>query len=318
MKILVTGGLGTIGRGLVAELRSRGHDVVSCDLCHQPDQLGFRTGSDVPTPRYVRCDVGCYRELQQLFDHRPVDLMYHTAAEFGRWNGEDYYERLWQTGAIGMRNILRLQESRHFRLVHLSTSEVYGDWGGVMAEQVMDEQPIRQLNDYAISKWANELQIRNSIAQYDTRTVVVRLFNTYGPGEYYSPYRSAICRFVYCALRGLPWTVHRGHERTSTYIDDTVRTLANIADRFQPGEVYNVGGGEPHTNEHVSDCVVAATNADPSLVQYKDSEPHTTKKKIVDTDRAKRDLDHRITVSLEEGIRRTVEWMRRTYVPGKG
>ena len=76
-----------------------------------------------------------------------------------------------------------------------------------MAESAMDEHEIKQLNDYAISKWLNELQIRNSAAQFGTETVIVRLFNTYGPGEHYTPFRSVICLFLYCALHDLP--VHR-------------------------------------------------------------------------------------------------------------
>ena len=54
----------------------------------------------------------------------------------------------------------------------------------------MDAHEIKQMNDYAMSKWVNEMQVRNSAIQYGTESVVVRLFNTYGPGEYYSPYRS--------------------------------------------------------------------------------------------------------------------------------
>jgi len=96
-----------------------------------------------------------------------------------------------------------------------------------MVETVMDDHEIKQLNDYAMTKWVNEMQIRNSALQYGTESVVVRLFNTYGPGEYYSPYRSVNCRFLYCALYALPWTVYRGHSRTSTFLADTVRTVAN-------------------------------------------------------------------------------------------
>src|SRR6266849_6064614 len=111
-----------------------------------------------------------------------------------------------------------------------------------MSEDVMERHEIKQLNDYAMSKWVNEMQIRNSSTQYGTDSVVVRLFNTYGPGEYYSPYRSVNCRFLYCALNGLPWTVYRGHSRTSTYLADAVHTLANIVEKFNPCETYNIGG----------------------------------------------------------------------------
>ena len=314
MRILVTGGLGTIGAGLVTELRSRGHHVVSCDLVHQADEIGFGLRSDVKEPLYARCDVGEFRQLKRVFDSLgPFDHVYHCAAEFGRWNGEDFYETLWRSNVIGTKNIIRLQEELGFRLIHFSTSEVYGDWPDLMIETVMEEYEIKQLNDYAMTKWVNEMQVRNSASAYGTESVVVRLFNTYGPGEHYSPYRSVNCRFLYCALKSLPWTVYRGHSRTSSYLADVVRTLANIIANFKPRETYNIGSTQFHTIEELSDTILKITEADKSLVHYQDSEPLTTKSKLVDTSKCVRDLDHRNSYSLEEGMRLTADWMRRVY-----
>lgn len=312
MRILVTGGLGTVGAGLIMELRSRGHRVTSCDLAHQPDEIGFCVGTDVEEPSYGRCDVAEFRQIERLLERMgPFDYVYHCAAEFGRWNGEDFYETLWRTNVIGTKNILRLQERLKFRLVHFSSSEVYGDWPKVMVENVMDEYEIKQLNDYAMTKWVNEMQIRNSATQHHTESVVVRLFNTYGPGEYYSPYRSVNCRFLHCALNGLPWTVFRGHWRTSTYLEDTTRTLANIVDNFRSGETYNVGGDSPHSIEELSDVVLTVTGASSGLVRYAEgAEPMTTKIKKVDISKSVRHLAHRNSFSLEHGMRLTAEWMR--------
>ena len=313
-RILITGGLGTVGSGLIGELRSRGHHVVSCDLAHQPDEIGFSLRTDVETPLYARCDVGEFRQLERVFEQTgPFDYVYHCAAEFGRWNGEDFYETLWRTNAIGTKNVIRLQERLKFRLIHFSSSEVYGDWPELMVESVMDEYEIKQLNDYAMTKWVNEMQIRNSAAQYGTESVVVRLFNTYGPGEYYSPYRSVNCRFLYCALRGLPWTVFRGHSRTSTYLADTVRTVANIADNFKAGETYNIGGVDLHSIEELSEVVLQVTGASPALVTHRESEILTTKFKRVDTSKSVSDLDHKNSYSLADGMRLTADWMRRVY-----
>ena len=275
-RILVTGGAGTVGAGLVKELQARGHYVASCDRAHRADEIGFSLRTDVDQPVYARCEVGEFRQLERVFRTMgPFDYVYHCAAEFGRWNGEDFYESLWRTNAVGTKHVIRLQEELGFRLIHFSSSEVYGDWPHIMVESVMDEHEIKQMNDYAMSKWVNEMQIRNSAIQYQTESVVVRLFNTYGPGEYYSPYRSVNCRFLYCALMGLPWTVFRGHSRTSTYLADTVRTLANICDHFRPGETYNIGGDQHHSIEELSDTILSVTGADPSLVDYRDPEdPH--------------------------------------------
>jgi dTDP-glucose 4,6-dehydratase len=82
-----------------------------------------------------------------------------------------------------------------------------------MTEDVMDKIPIKQMNDYAISKWAGELQVLNSAEMFGTETVRVRPLNCYGPHEYYSRYRGVIPIFVYRALLDMPYTVYMGHER---------------------------------------------------------------------------------------------------------
>ena len=182
-----------------------------------------------------------------------------------------------------------------------------------MVETIMDDVEIKQLNDYAMTKWVGEMQIRNSMLQYGTETVVVRLFNTYGPGEYYSPYRSVNCRFLYCALHGLPWTVYRGHKRTSTYVGDTVQALVNIIDNFKPGETYNIAGGHLHSIEELCDLIIAVTGADPGLASYRDSEAMTTCLKNVDNSKAVRDLGLSCRYDLETGTRLTADWMKQVY-----
>lgn len=298
MKILLTGGAGAVGGALTAELRRRGHDAWIADTAHGPD------------PRSVRCDVGSFMQLERVFEHGPFDLVYHLAAEFGRWNGEDYYDTMWRTNAVGTKNVIRLQERLGFRLVFFSSSEVYGDFDGLMSEDAMDRFEIRQLNDYAMSKWVGEQQVMNSAAMHGTQSVRVRLFNTYGPGERYTPYRSALVRFVHRALHGETFPVHRGHLRTWSYVDDTARTLANLAERFRAGEVYNVAGTEEHTMETVAELVLKHTGAPADLARYEDSEPFTTRVKHVDTTKAREHLGHDPQISLDEGIGRTVAWMR--------
>lgn len=312
--ILITGSKGVVGTYLKDLLKQRGHNVFGIDLNHQVGEVGWEHEMSRGGFTYARCDIADYRQIERIFKNTgPFDYVYNTAAEFGRWNGEDFYEQVWRSNAIGTKNIIRLQEKLGFKLIHFSSSEVYGDYDGVMVESILNEVPIKQMNDYAMSKWVNELQVHNSRTMHQTQTVIVRLFNTFGPGEWYHPYRSVNCKFCYHALHNMPITVYRGHYRTSTYLEDTCRTLCNIIDNFKDGEVYNIGGLEYHDIETLADIIWEYTDADKSLITYKKTEVLTTRLKKVDISKAVKDLDHKLTVPLKEGVHKTIDWMREYY-----
>ncbi len=300
--ILVTGGVGFIGTNLTAELRRRGHSVWTCDLLHSRDQ------------RHVRADTGEYRQMEAIFRQRRFDYVYHLAAEYGRWNGEDHYEAVWRTNVVGTKHLLRLQNDHRFRTIFFSSAEVYGDFDRLMSEDVMESVPIQQMNDYAISKWAGELQCLNHAAMFGTEIVRVRPVGCYGPHEYYNPYRGVIPIFVYRALKNESFTVHRGHKRIFDFVEDTCRTFASIVDNFIPGEVYNVGGREDWAIdiEELGEIVLRETGADRALMQLTKEEAFTTKVKVVDFSKARRDLGHDPTIEIDEGIRRYVAWARTT------
>jgi dTDP-glucose 4,6-dehydratase len=314
MRILVTGSKGVVGQKLVVELQKRGHSVFGVDIQHYPGEIGYIQRMSNEEWVFSRCDISEYRQIERVMKKAgPFDLVYNCAAEFGRWNGEDYFEQLWQSNLIGLKNIIRLQEELNFKLVHFSSSEVYGDYEDIMYEDVMDKFEIKQMNDYAISKWANEMQIRNSMKIFNTQTVIIRLFNTYGPGEFYHPYRSVNCKFCYHALHGLPIIVYKGHYRSSTYVDDCVKTVANISDNFIPGRIYNIGSNQFHDIETLAEIIWNYTNASKDLIEYRESEMLTTKLKKVNIDLSEKELNHKQTISLADGVKRTIDWMKEYY-----
>jgi dTDP-glucose 4,6-dehydratase len=300
-RILVTGSEGTIGRPLVRELRRRGHDVWGCDLHHQADE------------RYFRADVANFRQLERAFD-RPWDFVYHLAAEFGRINGEEYYDTLWQTNVIGTRNLLELQRGRGFKLVFASSSEIYGDrHEEVLRESIPLQKAIIQHNDYAMTKWVNEIQIMNFEKRHGNPCVRLRFFNAYGPGERYHNYRSVVCLFAYRAMHDLPYTVYEGYHRVFMYIDDFIPTLANVCGNFVPGEVYNVGGVEFRSVRELSDLILEYLGKDDRLVTYLPEDRHNVQNKRPDISKARAAFGHDPRVGLEEGVPKTIDWMREVY-----
>jgi len=305
-RILVTGSKGTLGRPLVRELSGRGHDVWGCDLQHQADT------------KYFRADVANYRQLERVFE-QPYDYVYHLAAEFGRLNGEEYYETLWQTNVIGTRNILELQRRHNFKLIFASSSEIYGDrHEDILREEIPLNRSIIQHNDYATTKWVNEIQIMNFEKRYGNPCVRLRFFNAYGPGEYYHNYRSVVCLFVYRALHGLPYEVYEGYHRVFMYIDDFIPTLANVCENFIAGGVYNIGGEEFRSVHELSDLILRTLRIDGRFVTYLPEEKHNVQNKRPDITRAKTAFGHNPKTTLEEGVPRTIEWMRQIYCTENG
>jgi dTDP-glucose 4,6-dehydratase len=88
-----------------------------------------------------------------------------------------------------------------------------------------------------------------------------------------------------------------------------VRTLANIVDNFRSGEVYNIAGQEYTNIGELSDMILGYLDKDDSQVEYRGTEKHNTLNKRTNSKKAESDLNHRVTVPLDEGIPSTIEWM---------
>lgn len=299
MRVLITGSLGTIGVPLTFELSDRGHQVYGTDVRH--------TDQEVET--FMRSDVADYRQLQRVFHEYKPHAVVHLAAEFGRHNGNRHYEQVWRTNLIGTHNVLELCDIYGSKLIFASTSEIYGEceepW---LTEDLSEKIPLRQPNEYALSKWANEQQILNYTARHDVEAVRLRFFNLYGPGENYHPFRSVVSLFCHRALNGIPWDVYEGYSRTFMYVDDFIPTLANAIDA-EPGSVYNIGGNDYRSIRELSDLVLNQTGANSDLVTYLPEDVHNVKSKRPDNSRAIADLGHDPKVTLEQGVPLTLEWM---------
>jgi dTDP-glucose 4,6-dehydratase len=300
-KILITGSHGTLGKPLVRELRRRGHQVWGCDLQHQADE------------EYIRADVSSYRQLERVFQ-QDYEYVYHLAAEFGRINGEEYYDTLWQTNVIGTRNILEWQRLKGFKLIFASSSEIYGDiHADILTEDIPLQGSVIQQNDYAVTKWVNEIQCMNFEKRFGSPIMRLRFFNAYGPGEYYHSYRSVVCLFCYRALHDLPYTVYQDYHRVFMYIDDFIPTLANAVDNFVAGEVYNIGGREYRSVEELSRIIRNYLHLTDLLVTYLPKDKHNVQNKRPDISKAQKAFGHNPQITLEDGVVRTLEWMRHVY-----
>lgn len=299
MNILVTGCLGTIGAPLVRKLIDKAN-VISIDNRHA---LGT-----------IRCDITNFRKLERIFEETVPDVVYHLAAEFGRKNGEEYYEDLWNTNVIGTRHIIELCLQFKSKLIFTSSSEVYGNFAIPQRETDTNGFAPDFNNDYAITKYVNELQILRFIKLHGLQAVILRLFNAYGPGEYYTDYRSVICLFLYKIMNNEEIIAYRNYHRVFMYIDDLINTLAKVylcEDVFN-GEIINIGGKQMYSIEELIKIIENITKLKANVI-WKTKEQANVVDKQPYLDKAFKLLKHDPSTPLEVGIANTFNWMRKVY-----
>ena len=303
-KILVTGGLGFIGSNLVRELRGRGHDVWFCDLTHSHD------------PKSIRCDVSKYRQVERLFEQQDFEYVYHLAAAYGRWNGEDYYANLWLTNVVGTKNLIRMQEKKKFKMIFFSSAEIYGDYDGIMSEDVPEKIHIHLLNDYAMTKWVGEMMIKNSAMQYSTETVIVRPFNVYGPGEVPGKYRNVIPNFIWWAMHGQPLPITGTGEETRdfTFVEDIVDgTLRMGIAEEAVGEAINLASETETRVIDLANWINEMTGNKAGIVFRQRRDWDKVIRRRASIEKARKILGYEPKTDMKTGLRKVYEWMKENY-----
>jgi dTDP-glucose 4,6-dehydratase len=313
-KILITGVLGTIGIPLREKLIRNGHDVYGLDIKHSDMQQSLDDNY------YRRIDIRNFRKLEEYIAEIQPDYVYHLAAEFGRINGNEWYEDCISTNLIGTQHILELQRTFGFKLIFASSSEVYGETDLNLNEELTNQVPIVHHNTYAASKMFNEHEIKRYQDRYGSEIMTLRFFNSYGPGEYYHPYRSVVCLFCYRLMYYLPITVYKNYHRVFMYMDDFINTLSKFCDDFRAGETYNIGGSEYRSVEEMTYMIIndlAERGYDKNkledCISLLSEDQHNVVNKKPNIIKVCKNYNHTNATSLRTGIHKTLDWMFSVY-----
>jgi dTDP-glucose 4,6-dehydratase len=302
MRILITGIDGFLGRHLERRLQEHGHEVYGIDLTH------------AASANHRRCDIRDFRNLDLVFEWARPEVVYNLAAEFGRVNGDEFPYELWTSNCLGLRYVMQLCIKHSTYLVHASSSEAYGNLPCPQREDDLLSKVPKFHNEYALTKWANEKQLEIA-TQEGLRYSVARFFNVYGEGELYSPYRSVVCLFIYRLMKGLPITVYQGYRRTFLHVHDWANTMVALGTCHETG-AFNIGSEAIYEIGALKDKIIGLLGCSKSQVDYLPRERANVTAKLPDMTRTRQFLGHKITVDLDEGLRRTVKWMRLTYHEG--
>ena len=314
-KVLVTGGAGFIGSWLCDGLVSLGA------LVHCFDNLSTGLEENInhlrghPNFTFERSDVTNPNQAISKYD-----VIVHLAS---RASPEDYQQHQIETlgaNSAGTGNMLEIARKNDAIFLYASSSEVYGDaeivptpesyWGRV--------NPIGPRSCYDEGKRYGEALCMAYKRTYSVDTRIVRIFNTYGPRiRADAGYARAVPRFITQALKGESITVFGDGKQTRSfgYISDTLAALLRtMATAAANGEVLNIGNNEEMTISALAQKIKEITKS-PSQIVQKPLPQDDPKRRCPDIGKAKRILDWKPTVSLDNGLSSTIYWFRSRQLP---
>jgi dTDP-glucose 4,6-dehydratase len=323
-RVIVTGGAGFIGSTVVRQfIEDSDDEILNLDkLTYAGNLSSLREVAGHPRYRFVHADVCDRSALERVFSEFRPDAVMHLAAESHVDRSIDGPAAFIQTNVVGTATLLDVATAYWrglsaparsvFRLLHISTDEVYGSLGqdGFFTEQT----PYDPRSPYSASKAASDHLAKAWYHTYGLPVLITNCSNNYGP--YHFP-EKLVPLTILNALDGRPLPVYgKGDNvRDWLYVADHASALRLVLRKGMPGETYNVGGNNERTNLQVVESIcsfldeLAPRGAScRELVTFVPDRPGHDQRYAIDASKLKRELGWHPVESFESGIRKTVQW----------
>lgn len=235
MRILVIGSEGNVGRALIPCLKKNLHEIYRVDLWS-------RYSND-----YIKGDINVPSDFEVIFRKFEPEVVYNLAAMVGRGVCERSPDLTLMTNVMGATNIARLCRIYNSRLIHFSTSEVYGNIDGEMAEC---RENLFPNNWYGLTKYMGEKAIMYQIKKFGLNAIIVRPCMLYSENEDIGVHRSAMIYFAESLVQKQKVTVHKDSVRGWLHYDDAVKAFENLI--YTNTSIINIGHPFCTTIEYVA------------------------------------------------------------------
>lgn len=312
MNILLTGGAGFIGRAVAKRLLADGHKLWVLDDLSNGRKENIEEFHD-ELEEFIIGDIKNEALLEDLFNKVKFDICYHLGASINVQDSIDDPRTTFNNDTVGTFYIMEQCRKHHVKVVFMSTCMVYDrclDESGIT-----EAHPIKPASPYAGSKIAAENMVLSYFHAYGLPTVVIRPFNTYGPFQKIGGEGGVVAIFIKKKLAGENLSIYGDGTQTRDllYVDDCADFVVQAGfSEGVNGEIVNAGLGLDISVNELAELIVG----DKSKIQHVEHiHPQSEIQKLLcNFDKAKKLLDWEPKISLEEGIKRTEEWIKTSHL----
>jgi dTDP-glucose 4,6-dehydratase len=324
VKILVTGGAGFIGSAVIRRAIERGHSIVNVDaLTYAACLDNVASVSKSPKYSFEHADIRDRNALDDIFEKHQPDAVMHLAAESHVDRSIDGPADFIETNVNGTFNMLEVARNywqfhgkpETFRFHHVSTDEVFGSLPDDPDVQFTEETPYDPRSPYSASKASSDHLVRAWHETYGLPVVLTNCSNNYGP--YHFP-EKLVPVIILNALAGktLPIYGNGRNIRDWLYVEDHANALLLVLAQGTNGRSYNIGGENERTNLELVQtlCKILdrlkprSSGAYEELITFVQDRPGHDARYAIDPRRIRDELDWRPSVTVEEGLEKTVQW----------
>ncbi|HEY6291234.1 MAG TPA: dTDP-glucose 4,6-dehydratase [Terriglobia bacterium] len=310
MRLLVTGGAGFIGSNFIRYFfrAHPGSSITNLDKLTYAGNLENLADLDSETNyRFIRGDVTDSELLDRILQES-IDAIVHFAAETHVDRSIAEGREFVRTNVVGTYTLLEAARRKGIpRLLYVSTDEVYGSLRP--GESAHEGSILEPNSPYAASKAAADLLARSFWQTYRFPVVTTRCSNNYGPYQF--PEKLIPLVIANAIESGkLPVYGDGLNERDWIFVEDHCGALDRVLESGRPGEIYNIGFGQPSTNLEIIRSLLRLLDRSEDLIEFVKDRPGHDRRYALDTGKICDELGWQPKVSLEEGLKSTVEWYR--------
>ncbi len=324
MKLLITGGAGFIGSAVVRLAVARGYEVVNLDaLTYAACLANVASVADSPAYAFEHVDIRDRAALDRVFVTHKPDAVMHLAAESHVDRSIDGPGDFIETNITGTYNMLEAARAywvgqdkpAGFRFHHISTDEVFGSLPADPSVQFTEDTPYDPRSPYSASKASSDHLVRAWAETYGLPVLLTNCSNNYGPFHFPEKLVPVI---ILNALAGkdLPIYGDGSNIRDWLYVEDHADALLTVLEKGALNRSYNIGGENERTNLELAQTLCAilddlrprASGRYADQITFVTDRPGHDARYAIDPSRIREELGWRPSVTVEEGLRKTVQW----------